>query len=158
MNKKVKLWFIFLGMPVFAVVAGILIYVSNKKDQQDRETYIQQYWEQCDIEFCGIVSDKKIVDRGFGYVCMDLRYSNKPEGYTLYINNESFVCQIKNDKILFITEAVQLEIGDSICYNMNGSKNEVRYRNGKKFLMFENRVIGMGHVSRNHTVDKYECE
>ncbi|UGU18134.1 hypothetical protein LS482_09665 [Sinomicrobium kalidii] len=156
MSKKIKLWFIFFGMPVFAIVAGTVIYLNNKRDKQKWEVYSKQYWEQCDVEFCGVVTSKKEIYRGAGYVCLDLAYANKPSGYTLYINDKVFVCQIKDDKILFVTEAVQLEVGDSICYNMNGSKNEVRYRNGKKFISFENRVFGKTYVDYNP--NKYQCE
>lgn len=128
----------YLLILILLILSTFIILNYNHRHSKFVKNYMEEYWEQCDVEFCGVVLNKKTIERGFGYVCLDLKYANKPNGYKLYINNETFVCAIRNDKILFVTEVAQLKIGDSICYNINKSRDEERYRNNLKYVTFEN--------------------
>lgn len=117
--------------------------------------YEKNYWNQMDVEFCGIVKSKKLVDHGFGYVCLTQTKSNKEGDYELSINNEVFVCQIKTDQIIFITSVYNINIGDSLCYNVGGNRKEERFRNGEKITEIEDKIIVPTSVE--YSPDKFSC-
>ncbi len=138
--KRLKKIFVFI-VAISAVAIVVMIPISIKNRNKMLSIYEIEYWNQTDVDFCGIVNKKKMIDHGFGFVCLTKTYSNKKDNFELYINDEVFVCQIKSDKIIFITNLVDLNMGDSLCYNIDGNRKEIRFRNGEKIIEYENRII-----------------
>jgi len=133
----------FFGGIIFILMIIMIFFFYSKINNHKKEglLYEEQYWNQCDIEFCGIVSNIELIDHGYGYLCLDIIGTNKHDGYELFINDEVFVCHLKNNKLVFVGEATQVKIGDKICYNIAGNKKEVRYRNDSIYVSFDNRFI-----------------
>lgn len=141
MNQKIITKTIWILLPLVLASATFYIFQNNSKVKKESEKYSERYWEQNNVEFCGIVQAKKHIERGFGFICMEKTFSNRTNDDSLYVDNKVFVYQIKGKKILFVTEVASLKIGDSVCFNINQNMSEVRYRNGKLDLKFENRII-----------------
>ncbi|EDP94521.1 hypothetical protein KAOT1_10176 [Kordia algicida OT-1] len=144
-------------VPIVGMIFVIFVYFNDKKNKIESEKYKIDYWEQCTVQFSGIVRSKTYIEKG-GYACLDMTYSNKKGDYLLLINDEIFVCQIKNNKILFTTDVTNLKIGDSLSYNIDGNKSEIIYRNGKEHKRIENSLVAINLKYQYGHYKKYDCE
>ena len=119
-----------------------MVYFKMTNSFEETRQYNSRYWEQCEIQFCGVVTEIDITGYGGGYVCLDLTYSNKNEDYSLYIDNEVYIYSQKKDKATFVTGNISsLKKGDSICYNFDGNRKELRYRNDSLLLEYNNAIL-----------------
>ena len=146
----------FKNISSLAFVLLILVSCNSSQKDETKKKYQKEFWEQCSIEFCGIIIGKREIHKGFGLACVKLR-DNELVNHELYINDKVFIYKVIDDNIVFTSEVAQIRIGDSICFNIDQNHTVKRYRDKKLMYSFENAVIYETRKDRLFRPENVDC-